>query len=418
MSANAKRPGPRLDAMDAALWAVPVRSVQTRPHIGAVLHCEGTAPSLDEVKAELADRLPNCASLRSRVNLRAKRWDPVSVDLEDHVAETVLAPGPDAVDDAVRRLIHQPLPANGPHWQLHVLHGHEPGRYALLYRVHHALQDGAGMLGALESLFGEPDSSVSSAGYPFPQSPKVTFAETGRTVAALGYALRRKGIWAPAKVEFSSRRTLAWADVPADALRTAGRRHGGTANDAFLAALGHGLAEWAGGQYGPAIAAPPVTLLIPANVRREPDAPGNRIALAVAEVPGGRLTADERLRAVAASTTGLKSPTRREALRRIAAAAPAWLMIRVLAALRSPARTGALASNLVLRSPLRFRGDPVTRVVPVMWTPEGVPLTALLITYQGTTSVCFTTDAAIPGLDGIHERWRRTVESWTAPART
>jgi hypothetical protein len=404
--------------MASALWAVPVRSAQTRPHIGAVLHCEGTAPSLDEVKTELADRLPRSASLRSRVNLRAKRWDLApTVALDAHVAEAVLEPGPDAVDQAVRRLIHEPLPATGPHWQLHLLHGHEPGRYALLYRVHHALQDGAGMLGALEALFGDQDPAESSAVYPFPQQPKATPAELGRTVGALGYAMRRKGIWAPAGIEFSSRRTLAWAEVPADALRTAGRRHGGTANDAYLAALGHGLAEWAAERHGPAIAAPPVTLLIPANVRRAPDAPGNRIALAIAEVPGGERTADQRLKAVAASTADLKSPARREALRRIAAAAPAWLMIRVLTALRSPARTAALASNLVLRSPLRFRGDPVTRVVPVMWTPEGVPMTALLITYQGTASVCFTTDAAIPGLDGIHERWRRTVESWSAPAQ-
>jgi diacylglycerol O-acyltransferase / wax synthase len=402
--------------MDAALWAVPVRSAQTRPHIGAVLHCEGTAPSLDEIKADLTDRVAKCASLRSRVNPRAKRWDLGAVDLDAHVAEAVLEPGPDAVDRAVRRLVHEPLPAHGPHWQLHLLHGHEPGRYALLYRVHHALQDGAGMLGALEALFGEP--APSSAVYPFHQPPKATPADMGRTVRALGHALRRKGIWAPAEIEFSSRRSLAWADVPADALRTAGRRHGGTANDAFLAALGHGLAAWSREQYGPAIAAPPVPLLIPANVRREAHAPGNRIALAIAEVPGGDLTADRRLQAVASSTADLKSPARREALRRIAAAAPAWLMIRVLAAPRSPARTGALASNLVLRNPLRCRRDPVTRVVPVMWTPEGVPMTALLITYQGTTSVCFTTDAAIPGLDGISERWRRTVDSWTAPART
>jgi diacylglycerol O-acyltransferase / wax synthase len=416
LSANGNRPEPRLDAMDAALWAVPVRSAQTRPHIGAVLHCEGTAPSLDEVKAELADRLPKSASLRSRVNLCAKRWELAPVDLDAHVAEAVLEPGPDAVEQAVRHLIPEPLPENGPHWQLHLLHGHEPGRYVFLYRVHHALQDGAGMLGALEALFGEP--AASSAVYPFPQRPKATLAEMIRTVGALGYALRRKGIWAPAGIEFSSRRTLAWADVPSDALRTAGRRHGGTANDAYLAALGHGLTEWANERHGPAIAEPPVTLLIPANVRRDPDAPGNRIALAIAEVPGGDRTADERLQAVAASTADLKSPTRRETLRHIAAAAPAWLMMRVLTALRSPARTAALASNLVLRSPLRFRGDAVTRVVPVMWAPEGVPMTALLITYQDTTSVCFTTDAAIPGLDGINERWRRTVESWTAPART
>jgi hypothetical protein len=233
--------------------------------------------------------------------------------------------------------------------------------------------------------------------------------------------MRRKGIWEPADVEFSSRRTVHWAAVPADDLRAAGRRHGGTANDAYLAALGHALAEWAAEQFGPAIAEPPITLLIPANVRRtaDLDAPGNRIALATVEVPGGTLTAEARLEATTRATADLKSPERREALRRIAAGAPAWLMTRTLAALRSPARTGALASNLVLRGRLHVLGDTIERVVPVMWTPEGVPMTALLITYEGTTSVCFTTDASIPGLDGIGERWLRTVRSWGAeePAR-
>ena len=46
-----------------------------------------------------------------------------------------------------------------------------------------------------------------------------------------------------------------------------------------------------------------------------------------------------------------------------------------------------------------------------MWAPLGVPVGAMMLTYQDTVTVCFTTDPAMPGLDRLPELWRETVES-------
>ncbi|MFD0385183.1 hypothetical protein ACFQ2B_31890 [Streptomyces stramineus] len=33
----------------------------------------------------------------------------------------------------------------------------------------------------------------------------------------------------------------------------------------------------------------------------------------------------------------------------------------------------------------------------------------LALAYRGTSTACFIADRAVPGLDTLHQRWRRTV---------
>lgn len=399
--------------MDRALWAAPAVSPSTRPHVGMVLHCAGTAPNLDQVTAHVSARLALLPALRSLPAGSSWRIE-ADLDLAAHVREHRLAPGPASLEAAVGELIGAPLAEQGPAWQLHLLHGHTEDGFALLYRVHHSLQDGGGIFHTLETLFGD-DSGTPSSAYPgFAQRPRVSMRAMITAAGALLGGARRAGIWASHPAGFSDERTHQWRELPADRLRRAASARGTTVNDVYLAALAHALTE--GTQRLPSAPVPAaVPFRVPANLRRpgEEDAPGNRVILTSIAVPGGPCTAEERLALTPNATTVLHAAPLREAMRRITALTPVVAMTEVLKMVSKPARAAALASNLVLRRRLEFQGAPVTRIAPVMWAPLGIPVATVLLTYQDTASVCFTLDPAMPGLDDLPDRWQATVASWT-----
>lgn len=403
-----------MTAMDRALRTFPARSPETRPHIGMVLHCAGAPPSLSQVVEHVAERLSALPVLTARLDPRETRWNTSArIDLGEHVTERVLAQGSDLARE-VRGLAAAPLPDDAPLWRLHLLHGHAADEYALFYRVHHALQDASGCVHTLERLFTSDDAvGVSSAPYRGFAENASPFGHWIRAGTSLARMVLRSGGWSPFKARFSDERVLHWCEVPTARLKEAAGRYGGTVNDAYLAALAHALTRWFADRGRP-VRRGRLPLLVPVNLRRpgEADAPGNRTVLVPVDLPGGDLTAAERLAGTPGSTASLKSPGRRAALRRYAELVPGSLVRRILLVLTSPGHTTALASNVALRRPLDFRGDQVKRITPVMWAPQGVPLTALLLTYQGTTTICFTADPRLPGLEGIHEHWLDAVQSW------
>lgn len=397
--------------MDRALWAAPVASPATRPHVGMVLHCEGAPPNLAQVTAHVAARLQLVPALRS---LPAKsRWRiEAALDLEAHVVEQRVASGPASLEAAVGELIGAPLPEHGPAWQLHLLHGHTEDGFALLFRVHHSLQDGGGVVHTLEALFSGDGDEPSSAACPgLAETPRVSMRDMVTAVGALASGARRAGTWASYPAGFSSERTHTWCELPVDRLRSAARAQGTTVNDVYLAALAHALTQAAQQlPSGPTT----VPFLVPVNLRRpgEEGAPGNRVVLTSIALPGGQYAAEERLALTPGATGVLKSVRLREAMRRITALTPATAMTQTLKMVTRPAHAATLASNLMLPRRLEFQGAPVTRVAPVMWAPLGIPVAAVLLTYQGTATACFVTDPAMPGLDELPDLWQTTVASW------
>jgi hypothetical protein len=399
-------------SMDRALGNAPVVSPATRPHVGMVLHCAGAPPNLEQVAAHVSARLPLVPALRS-LPVRSRWRIEADLDLKAHVVEQRIAPGPASLEAAVGELIGAPLPEHGPAWQLHLLHGHAEGGFALLYRAHHSLQDGGGILHTLEALFSGDTEEPSSASCPaLAETPRVSLRDMVTALGAILSGTRRAGTWASYPAGFSGERTYGWCEMPIDRLRRAARAHGTTVNDVYLAGLAHALAQTA--ERLPS-APPAVPFLVPVNLRRpgEESAPGNRVVLTSIAVSGGQCHAEERLALTPSATGALKSVRLREAMRRITALTPATAMTGALKTVTSPAHAATLASNLVLRRRLDFQGAPVTHIAPVMWAPLGIPVATLLLTYQDTTTVCFVTDAAMPGLDELPDLWQTTVASWS-----
>ncbi|MDA1360961.1 hypothetical protein O1R50_15120 [Glycomyces luteolus] len=398
--------------MDRALWSTPAVSPATRPHVGVVLHCAGAPPSLERIAAHVRERLPMVPALRSLP--AGKRWRiAADLDLEPHVVERRIAPAPASLEAAVGDLIRAPLPEHAPAWQLHLLHGHTEDGFALLYRVHHSLQDGGGVVHTLEALFADGAEAPSSAERPvIAEVPRVSLRDMVTAAGAFLGGMRRAGTWASYPAGFSGERMPRWCEVPVDRLRRVARARGASVNDVYLAALAHALTE-AARQLPSAPAAVP--FLVPVNLRRpgEEDAPGNRVVLASIVVPGGRGGAEERLALTPGATGVLKSARLREAMRRITALTPTAVMAKGRRQVSRPAHAATLASSLALPRRLGFQGARVTRVSPVMWAPLGVPVAVVLLTYDDTATVCFTLDPAMPGLDELPDHWQAAVASWS-----
>ncbi|RLU81551.1 hypothetical protein CTZ27_32175 [Streptomyces griseocarneus] len=410
--------------VDRAMRVFPVHHPDAQLRIGALLQLTGTAPHIDRLRARVGDRLSMLPALTHFLPDAGRGWaregcpDPVR-----HVVEHALPPGPGQVERAVQRLIRQPLPEWAPHWRIWLLRGHEPGRYAVLYLVHHSVQDGAGMLHTLETLFtphGTPDRESSAVFAALSPTPRVTVPDRLQALATAAHATARSRIWASARYPLSPRRRFRWAEVPTARLRAVGRSRGGSANDAYLATLAHAVQDWGTCHWPPAGRSPELPLIMPTNIRRpeEAAAPGNRTAMVRLVLPGGSVPLARRLDGAVRATEPLKSVGLREALRRAAACmpgVPAWLLPRLLRTAVTPETAAMGVSGLVIRHRLELDGDPVTRVLPVGCLPEASPLATLMVTYEGVSAACFMTDRALPGLDTLHERWRRVVAGAVEP---
>ncbi len=83
-----------------------------------------------------------------------------AVDLDYHVRSLRLpAPGGRReLDDAIARLIEQPLDRSRPLWEIHVVDGLADGRLAVVTKIHHALADGVASANLLAAALDKPES--------------------------------------------------------------------------------------------------------------------------------------------------------------------------------------------------------------------------------------------------------------------
>ena len=122
---------------------------------------DGQALTLAGLRRWIADRLPLLPSWRWRLQevplqIHHPLWieDP-DFDLDYHLREhTLPAPGTEAELEAFHaELLPQLLDLRHPLWRVTLVHGLEGGRQALVFQIHHALSDGAGILFTLAQLF-------------------------------------------------------------------------------------------------------------------------------------------------------------------------------------------------------------------------------------------------------------------------
>lgn len=404
-------------AMDRTLRGLDSPEIQL--NIGAVLHFDGQPPHLGDIQDYIATRLAALPVLAVWMPRGARHWAVADeVDLASHVVEHVV-PAQENLEQVVVELAKTPLPEGAPHWRMWLLRGYAPDRYALLYLVHHCLQDGAGMLRTLESLFapGIPESESSAAYHGFTQNPRTSARTRVQCASADMQSLRGLGAWDVPGCRPTQQVGFAWSRVPTSTLTSVARAFGGTRNDIYMAALAHALTRWQS-EIRESADLPDIPLLVSANVRRPDEVAlaGNRTATPYLRLPGAQLPFDQRLTSTIRATAPLKSPTVRAAMRRNFDSTPAWLMRATFSAISTPRRAPASVSNVVLRYPLALHGDPVTAIDPITTTLGGLPLSVLLLVNGDSATACFRTDAGFSGLDQIPRMWEQTLLSWQSNA--
>ncbi len=118
--------------------------------IGAILVCEGSAPSHEDFVTHIRSRLHLLPRLRQRLAFPPLRFgtplwvDHPDFDVSRHVRHVTLpAPGTDAqFHELIGTSLSPPLDRSKPLWELWLVDGFEDDRFGIIYKTHHSMADG------------------------------------------------------------------------------------------------------------------------------------------------------------------------------------------------------------------------------------------------------------------------------------
>ena len=285
------------------------------------------------------------------------------------------------------------------------------GAAALVLVVHHVLADGIGGLSILTSLL-DPGPGASTRAFPQPRPGPGALAADAlatrlRAVTRLRAAWRdlratitaAGGLHPPVAADCSllrptgRRRRFAVAHVDLAALRAVAHRHGGTVNDALLAAVAGALRSVLH-RRGESVAAFRIAVMVTAS-RSAPPGRGNLVAPLVVDLPSA-----------GDPVTQLTETVGRVRAGRAAASHPPMLALlfpvfRLLAAvglyrayMARQRRMHTLVSNVRGPArPLTLAGTPVHTIIPVGVGEAGnLTVNFLALSYAGTLTVTVAVD--------------------------
>jgi diacylglycerol O-acyltransferase len=274
----------------------------------------------DEVRAALAKRIGAFPRLRQR--LAPATETPAWIDDPGFaIEEQVVARGP-ADDAGLRRLVGEAMTSRldreRPLWAMDVVSPLAGGRTALVWRIHHAIADGATAMRMARGLLLEPAGEQPHDAAP-PPGPAVpppheiagAIRAATRTPAMLWRQLGPHGLPSPLDRPAGAHREVAFVDAELERLRRIGHAAAvrATVNDVVLAAVAAGLRGWLARRGAPEDG---LRAKVPVSLHGPDDADAaNRDSFMVVDVPLHETDPLDRLCAVARATRACK--TRRDA---------------------------------------------------------------------------------------------------------
>lgn len=325
----------RMGAFDAVMWGVESDPL-LRSGIVAMMVID-RAPDMDVLRHRVEMMSLSVPKLRQRavgnpMSIVAPRWetDP-NFDLDYHLREYQV------VDDGTlrpaiaiaERMGEQDFDRHRPAWEIGVVGGLYDGKAAVIVKIHHAITDGVGGMAMSAFIFDLGPEPRADLG-PKPDAPEDNVLDPkGRLVAGLEYETRdvvsslrtmavgavelakraagspREFVKDAADFAQSTSRLLAPAGEPLSPLMTkrsltvnfdylerplvsiknAGKRNGGTLNDAYMAAVSGGMQRY---HHRHNAFVPALRVNMPVNLRKPGEMPttgGNAWVPARFEVP-------------------------------------------------------------------------------------------------------------------------------------
>ncbi|OLT33219.1 hypothetical protein BJF79_08025 [Actinomadura sp. CNU-125] len=391
---------------------------ESHMHIGMLLRLRGPAPTPPELRELLAARAASAPVLAYRPDWRERRWTPdPGFDIAAHLHERKLPEGADVLAAATARM-RRPLPDRRPLWDLTLLHGHRPDEHLLLYRNHHAFQDGMAMTATLEALFGRRRLGT-------PRHVPYQAAQRARSTRAPGeprwdpgVSLRRAPAWTPVSGPLTGRRVLHAVALDADLLRATTSATGASLNQVCLAALTAALRTWslpdwtsptAGTATGRRGRTLPVG--IPVNLRPadRAGALGNHLGGLPIGLPCGDPDPLRQLRGVTEQTAARRMLRHRDRGRAHFHRVPYPLLRAMCSWGADPRRLATTVTTVRVAPGLAVGGAPVVEMIPY---PNLVPRQRLMVAmtqYGGGVTASVLADAGVPDLPALHTAWQRAV---------
>ena len=387
--------------------------------------------------ASRLDRAPRYRQRISFVPLQLGRpvWiDDDHLDLEYHVRHTALPPpgGPEPLKRLAARVFAQRLDRDRPLWELWLVEGLGPERFALISKTHHCMLDGVAGADLATVLLGTDPSEVrpmepapwtprpapgtaelvasallAQATHPLqlvrgalrPDSPgRQKLLELGAGLKPL-VGLSRLGRARPSSLNrpIGPHRRWETALLDLDRVKAVRAALGGTVNDVLLAVVAGALRKLflSRGEEPP----PDVRAMIPVSVRGPGTSGelGNRVTAVFCALPTGEGDAAERLRTVTAEMDVLKESGQ-------AVGALAWTHLGEFAPPAVLAQTARFQStfrymNLVVtnipgpREPIYLLGRSMLEWYPLVPLAPGQTLGIAIQSYAGKVGIGLLGDA-------------------------
>lgn len=433
--------GKKLSVMDAFFLAGESREAMM--HVGALLPFAPPPDAPPHFLRQVVDELRDVAAVESPWNLRL-RWPAVlkspvqswiaddRFDLDYHVRRSALpSPGDEReLGVLVSRLHGGQIDFHRPPWEVHLIEGLSGGRFALYFKVHHALMDGyTGARLLASSLTADPDERDTPMFFLRPPAARPPRESEGdgevATLAALtavvreqaaaardvGGALRRllragrehdRELIAPGAAprsilnrRISRNRRFATLQLGLDRVKAIGKAAEATVNDVCLAVCATALRRLLGEL--DALPAEPLVTMVPVNIRPKDDpGGGNAVGAILASLATDLDDPIARLHTTAASTRRAKAEL--AGLSRTAILQYSALLMAPLSLAPVPG-LGELVRppfNLVVSNvpgpthPLYFRGARLEANYPLSIPYHGNALNITIASYAGTLNLGFT----------------------------
>lgn len=448
--------------MGRARWASPLDAVflvaetpETLMHVGSLLHFaypEGEEETfLRDLVADLR-AAPIEPPWSLRLQTRRALRQPVhrfveddAVDMGYHVRHSALpAPGGEReLGVLVSRLHSNQVDFRRPPWELHLIEGVAPGRFAVYVKIHHSLVDGyTGMRFLRRGLSEDPDDRTHPHFFSLTRPPRAEDARpepvgdvasilrsVSASVTALPAVARtlaetqlRQGqrstravtsYQAPRSIlngRTGRARRFATQQYDLERLRAIARARGVTLNDVLLAICAGGLRRFLGDL--DALPDRPLVAFVPVNVRAaDSEGGGNYVGATLVSLATDIEDDVARLAAVASSSRAAKARMRGMTGDAVIAysallLAPAGIQVtRAMSGLPIP---GPLTLNLCVSNvpgptkPLYWRGARLEATYPMSIPGHSMALNITAQSYAGTLNIGFVGDRdALPHLQRL-----------------
>lgn len=409
-------------------------------HVGALMPFAPPAQAREGLLRELMDEVRQQARAYPPWNLKLRSpnflanplqaWvEDQDFDTEYHIRRSALpSPGDEReLGILVSRLHSHGLDFHRPPWEVHFIEGLEGGRFAIYFKVHHALIDGYTgirlLANSMSKSAGDLDTPMFFARRPSERAEKAARVATRAPTleALLGLAREQMGtsrsigkallnsfrsrahpslvapMQAPKSVinqKISRNRRFATQQFPVDRLKAVAKAQGGTLNDAVLALCAAALRRLLSEQG--ALPAQPLTAMLPVNIRPKDDpGGGNAVGAILASLATDEADPVERLRKIIASTGEAKAQL--QGMSKAGIMQYSALLMAPMLLAQIPGAVGRVrpAFNLVISNvpgpthAIYFRGFRMEAYYPLSIPMPGYGLNITVVSYLDTLNFGF-----------------------------